>query len=77
MEHSKKEFEMKLLRYILVAAALLTFPACEQKSNSNSTNGIKDALDARPNEKLLDAGEDAGKAVKDVGRDIKDAVQGK
>ena len=68
---------MKLYRYILVAAALLTLPACEQGSNINRTDGVKDALDARPNEKILDAGEDIEEAVKDVGRDIKDAVQDK
>ena len=68
---------MKLYRYILVAAALLTLPACEQGSNSNRTDGVKDALDARPNENILDAGEDIEAAVKDVGRDIKDAVQDK
>ena len=64
-------------RYILVAVALLPLPACEQNSNSNRTDGVKDALDVRSNEKLRDAGEDMEDAVKDVGRDIKDAVQDK
>ncbi len=66
---------MKLYRYILIAAALLTLPACEQNSNSNRTDGVKDALDVRSNEKLRDAGEDIEEAAKDVGHDIKDAVQ--
>ncbi len=61
--------------FILLAAALLTLPACEQKPNANKTDGIKDALDARPNEEMRDLGEDIGKAAKDVGRDIKDAVK--
>jgi hypothetical protein len=65
---------MKLCGYVLVAVTLLTFSACEQKSTVNRTDGIKDVLDARPNEKLRDAGEDVGDAVKDAGRGIKDAV---
>ena len=68
---------MKLLHklFILIAAALLTLPACEQQPNANKTDGIKDALDARPNEEMRDLGEDIGKAAKDIGRDIKDAVK--
>ena len=60
---------------ILTAASLLTLPGCEQQPNANKTDGIKDALDIRPNEKIRDAGEDIEKAAKDVGRDIKDAVK--
>ncbi len=68
---------MKMHRklFILTAAALLTLPGCEQQPNANKTDGIKDALDIRPNEKIRDAGEDVEKAAKDVGRDIKDAVK--
>ena len=66
---------MKLYLQVLFAAAMLTFSACEQKPNANRTDGIKDALDARPNEAIRDAGEDVGHAVKDAGRDIKDAVK--
>ena len=65
---------MKLHGHLLIAAVLLTLPACEQKSNVNRTDGVKDAFDARPNEGIRDAGEDIGDAVKDAGRDIKDAV---
>lgn len=60
---------------LLVVASLLTLPACEQTPNANKTDGIKDALDVRPNEELRDLGEGVGKAAKDVGRDIKDAIK--
>ncbi len=60
---------------LLVVASLLTLPACDQTPNANKTDGIKDALDARPNEELRDLGEDVEKAAKDVGRDIKDAIK--
>ena len=63
--------------FILIVASLFTLPACEQQPNSNKTDGIKDALDARPNEKMRDLGEDIGKAAKDIGGDIKDAVKEK
>ena len=68
---------MKMHRklFILTAASLLTLPGCEQQPNANKTDGIKDALDIRPNEKIRDAGEDIEKAAKDVGRDLKDAVK--
>ena len=60
---------------LLVVASVLTLPACEQTPNANKTDGIKDALDVRPNEELRDLGEGVGKAAKDVGRDIKDAIK--
>ena len=68
---------MKQYRHqlILVVASLLTLPACDQSPNANKTDGIKDALDARPNEALRDLGEDVEKAAKDVGRDIKDTFK--
>ncbi len=66
---------MKLYVHVLIATTLLTVPACEQKPNVNRTDGIKDALDARPNEGIRDAAEDIGHAVKDAGRDIKNAVK--
>ncbi len=67
---------MKLYRYLLVAITLLIVPACEQKSNSNRKDGVKDAIGARPYEEIRDAAEDAGDAVKQAGRDVKDAVNG-
>lgn len=66
---------MNISRYVLIAITLIVFPACEQ-SSPNQTNGVKDAIDSRPNEKLRDAAEDAGDAVKKTGHDIKDAVKG-
>ncbi len=66
---------MRLHRHLLIGAALLTLPACEQKSSVNQTDGLKDAFDARPHEEVRDAGEQIGEAVKDAGRDIKDAVK--
>ncbi|MBA4018222.1 MAG: hypothetical protein C0483_13700 [Pirellula sp.] len=65
---------MKLHGSLLLVAALLALPACDQKSN-NQKDGVKDALDTRSNEGIRDAGEDAGDAVKDAGRDIKGAVK--
>ena len=68
---------MKLQHQLLIAAALLTFSACEQKpANLNQKDGVKDAFDARPNEELRDAGEDVGDAAKDLGKDLKDAAKG-
>ena len=66
---------MKLYLYVLIAVSFITLGACEQKPNLNRTDGVKDALDARPNEGIRDAGEDVGHAVKEAGRDIKDAVK--
>ena len=67
---------MKLYRHFLIAFTLLILPACEQKSNFNKQNGVKDAIGARPYENIRDAAEDAGDAVKEAGRDIKNAVNG-
>lgn len=66
---------MRLYCHLLIAAALLTLPACEQKANLNQTDGVKDAFDARPQEGIRDAGEQVGEAVTDAGRDIKNAVK--
>jgi len=65
---------MKLYRYLLVAAALLAVPACDQNSNMNQKDGVKDAMDNRPNEGVRDAAEDAGDAVRGAGHDAKDAI---
>ncbi len=67
---------MKLYRHLLIASTLLILPACEQKSNVNRPNGVRDAIGARPYEEIRDAAEDAGDAVNEAGRDIKDAVNG-
>lgn len=62
-------------------AAILTLgvalAACEKKPESKLEqleDKVKDGLDARPNEKLKDAGENAAEAVKDAGEAAKDAV---
>jgi len=62
---------------VLIAAVLLALPACEQQPNANQKDGIKDALDTRPDEKMRDLGEDIEKKAKDVGSDLKDAVKRK
>ena len=67
---------MKLKQYLLIAITLLILPACEQKPNANQSDGVKDAIGARPYEDIRDAAEDAGDAVKEAGRDVKDAVNG-
>ena len=69
--------EMHRKLFIVIAVSLLTLPACEQPPSVNKTDGIKDALDIRPNEEMRDLGEGIGKAAQDVGRDIKDAVKDK
>ncbi|ADB18731.1 conserved hypothetical protein [Pirellula staleyi DSM 6068] len=68
--------KLNLHRYLLIASTLLILSGCGQKSDSNQPNGIKDAIDARPNEELRDAAEDAGDAVKEAGQDMKEAIQG-
>ncbi len=65
---------MKLHRRLLIAVALLTLSACEQQSSVNHTDGLRDAFDARPHERIRDAGERIGAAVEDAGRDIRKAV---
>ncbi len=66
---------MKLPRHALIITALLTLSACEQRPSANRTDGVRDAFDARPNEKVRDAGEEIADGVKDAGRDLKEAVK--
>lgn len=66
---------MKLPRQAVIIAALLTLSACEKQPGANRTDGVRDAFDARPNEKARDAGEDIADGVKDAGRDLKEAVK--
>jgi hypothetical protein len=68
---------MKLQSRLLIAAALAALPGCEQQPNSNRTDGVNDAIGARPYEGIRDAGEELGAQVKDVGRDLKAAANGK
>ena len=61
-------------RLLLCAVAMTGFCACEPKPKTlpeKVEDKVKDGLDARPNEKLKDAGED----VKDAAKDAKDAVK--
>ena len=67
---------MRFYRHLLIALTLLILPACEQKSDVNRSDGVKDAIGARPYENIRDTAEEAGDAVKEAGRDIKDAVNG-
>lgn len=62
---------------LILVVVLLTLSGCEQQSNSNKKDGIKDALDTRPSEEMRDLGEDIETSTKDVGRDIKKAVNPK
>ncbi|MES2683018.1 MAG: hypothetical protein V4650_05805 [Pseudomonadota bacterium] len=51
--------------------------ACEKKPETaieKLEDKVKDGLDARPNENLQDAGEDAAKALENAGEAAKDAV---
>ncbi len=66
----------KLYGHLLIASSLLILPACEQKSNVNQKNGVRDAIGGRPYEGIRDAAEDTGDKVKEAGRDLKDAVNG-
>lgn len=68
---------MKLHKLILITAALMALPACERNKPTSEKikDGVNDALDRRPGEKVKDAAEDARDAVKDAGKDIKDAVK--
>ena len=66
---------MKLPRHAVTLAALLTLSGCERQPGANRTDGVRDAFDARPNEKIRDAGEEIVDGVKDAGRDLKEAVK--
>lgn len=55
----------------------LGLAACEKKPETaleKFEDKVKDGLDARPNEKLKDAGEDMQDAMKDAGEAMKEAV---
>lgn len=70
---------MKLHHVALATLITLGLPlaACEKKPETpleKLEENIKDGLDARPNEKLKDAGEDAADAFKEAGEAVKEAV---
>ena len=74
MKTSLKSSLPLLALIIGTSVASLTVPGCERKPKTLGEK-IDDALDARPNEKIKDAGEDAADAVKDAAHDVKDAVK--
>lgn len=63
------------LTYLLAAASLVTFSACEKKETPEVKEKIDDALDRRPNEGIKDAAEDIKDEAKDIGHDVKDAAK--
>lgn len=69
---------LKLISASLCAVVLTLFPACEERPKTTGEkveDKVKDGLDARPGEKLKDAGEDVKDAAKDVKDAVKDAVK--
>ena len=68
---------MKLHHLLIATAALMALPACERNKPASEKikDGVNDALDRRPGEKVKDAAEDARDAIKDAGKDLKDAVK--
>lgn len=60
-----KSFILSISLLLGVSAVSLTMTSCEDKPKSLGDK-IEDGLDARPNEKLKDAGEDIKDAVKDA-----------
>lgn len=70
---------MKLQNAALFAVLTLGIglTACEKKPETpieKLEDKVKDGLDARPNEAMKDAGEDAAKAIESAGEAVKEAV---
>lgn len=70
---------MKLLPIVVTAVLTLGLglSACEKKPQTpieKLEDNIKDGLNARPNEKMQDAVEDAADAVKEAGEAVEEAV---
>ena len=68
---------MKTPLLLIALATLLALPACEQDKPVPGTakDGINDALDRRPGENVRDAAEDAADALKNAGKEAKEAVK--
>ena len=68
---------MKTPLLLIALATFLVLPACEQDKpvTGKAKDGINDALDRRPGEKVRDAAEDAADALKDAGKEAKEAVK--
>ena len=66
---------------VAAMSSILALAACSKKPESTETkvekveNKVKDALDARPNEKLKDAAEDAKDAIKDAAKKTGEAAE--
>ena len=61
-----------------ILGVTLLICACDNRPKSvgdRVEDRVKDGLDARPNEKLKDAGEDLRDAAKDVKKDLRDAAK--
>lgn len=60
---------MKAFIVLIPILSCLTLAACEEKPKTTSEkveDKVKDGLDARPGEKVKDAGEDLKEAAKDA-----------
>ncbi len=57
---------------LTLAGTSVLFNACEKSSKPGEK--IKDGLNIRENEEAKDAAEEVGKAVKETGENIKDAI---
>jgi len=70
---------MKKLNWFVIALLplLIGMAGCEQNKSpvEKAVEGTKDALDARPHEKMKDAGENASDAVKDAAEGIRDETR--
>ena len=67
---------MRIHHLLVISALFVAMPACERKETSTEKvkDGVNDALDRRPGEKVRDAAEDVKDAVKDAAHETKDAV---
>jgi hypothetical protein len=68
---------LTVIASVTICVAVLT-AACARKEGGaleRAAESTKDALDLRDNEKLKDAAESAGDAVKEAGEGIKDAAE--
>ena len=68
---------MNIHRFLIISVAALAIVGCDRKPTTSEKveDKVKDALDARPHEKVKDATEDTKDAVKDASKDVKDAVK--
>lgn len=69
--------KLSYLYMLIIAATILMLPACDQSQTGSEKvmDNVDDALDRRPGEKILDATEDAGDKIKEVGKDAKENVK--